>query len=190
MKIQGKLHGITYSRNRLEILSIVLNRNELIDYDSIIGTNLTVTVDESGENVRDQDYKPVVNYIKAKEDYMNKAFIKGRFADNPELRKTPNGKSVLSFTLGVDNGEKNPTSWISCVAWGQNAEVISSYFFKGDEIIVCGKLLTRISEYLPHKVTELHVEEWEFGSRKKNTETSYPNPFKQEVKNIEEETSI
>ncbi len=181
MKIQGKLHGITYSRDRLEILLIKLNRNELIDYDSVIGQNLTVTIDESGENVRDQGYKPVVNYIKAKEDYMNKAFIKGRFADNPELRKTKNGKSVVSFTLGVDNGETNPASWISCVAWGNNAENICSYFLKGDEIIVIGKLFTRTAEYSEkkNKVTELYVDEWEFG-RKKDPKPTSPNPFENE----------
>ena len=122
---------------------------------------------------------------------MNKVFIKGRFADNLELRKTKTGKSVVSFTLGVDNGETNPASWISCVAWEKNAENICSYFLKGDEIIVIGKLFTRTVEYheKKSKVTELIVDEWEFG-RKKDSKPTSPNPFELDVQNAEEEVSI
>lgn len=122
---------------------------------------------------------------------MNKAFIKGNFAEEPELRRTPTGKYVVSFTLGVDNGELQPTSWISCVAWDKNAENICSYFRKGDEIIVLGRIMTRTTEYMnkKSKVTEIKVEEWAYG-RRKNTETHFPNPFELDVQNAEEEVSI
>ena len=190
MNLQGTLHGISYSRSKAEVISIELNCTEPVDIDSLIGQTLAITVDESGIREK-KGFKPVIDFIKRKEDNMNKAFIKGRFADNPELRKTPTGKSVVSFTLGVDNGETQPTSWVSCVAWEKIAEQICQYFLKGDEITVIGKILTRTNEYMnkKSKITEIQVEEWEFG-RKKNRETSFPNPFEQEVQNIEEEVSI
>ncbi len=79
---------------------------------------------------------------------MNKVILMGRITRDPELRSTPNGISVLSFSIAVDrrfsgkNGERQ-TDFINCVAWRQTAEFIAKYFPKGRMIAVCGSLQTR-----------------------------------------------
>lgn len=77
----------------------------------------------------------------------NKAILVGRLTANPELKKTPNGVSVVSFSLAVDrsyqtNGERQ-TDFINCVAWRNTAEFISKYFSKGKILGVDGSIQTR-----------------------------------------------
>ena len=79
---------------------------------------------------------------------MNKVELLGRLTRDPELRTTPNGISVLSFSIAVDRRFKNKdgekeVDFINCVAWRQTAEFISKYFTKGKMIAVCGTLQTR-----------------------------------------------
>ena len=79
---------------------------------------------------------------------MNKVELLGRMTKEPELRTTPNGISVLSFSIAVDRRFKNKdgereVDFINCVAWRQTAEFIAKYFPKGRMIAVCGSLQTR-----------------------------------------------
>lgn len=79
---------------------------------------------------------------------MNKAILVGRLTANPELRATPNGASVCSFTVAVDRrfvrqGEERKADFINCVAWNKTAEFISNYFTKGRFIGVVGSIQTR-----------------------------------------------
>ena len=79
---------------------------------------------------------------------LNHIVIMGRMTRDPELRKTPNGTSVASFTLAVDrdftpeSGEKE-TDFIDCVAWKGTADFVSGYFFKGSMAVVDGRLQLR-----------------------------------------------
>lgn len=80
---------------------------------------------------------------------LNKIFLMGRMTKNPELRRTPSGTAVASFTLAVDRdfkdkatGEKS-TDFIDCVAWRQTAEFVSRYFSKGRMSVVEGRLQIR-----------------------------------------------
>ena len=66
---------------------------------------------------------------------MNKAILVGRLTRDPELRTTGSGVSVCSFTIAINrrfrNAEGNyDADFISCVAWRQQAELISKYFAK------------------------------------------------------------
>ena len=79
---------------------------------------------------------------------LNKVILMGRITHDLELRQTPNGVSVLSFSIAVDRsfarqGEERQTDFIDCVAWRQQAEFISRYFGKGRMIAVEGELQTR-----------------------------------------------
>jgi single-strand DNA-binding protein len=67
-----------------------------------------------------------------------------------ELRKTPAGNSVVSFTLAVsrrvsrNNTSNQPTAdFISCVAWNQTADLMKNYLHKGSQIGVEGRIQTR-----------------------------------------------
>lgn len=74
---------------------------------------------------------------------INSVVIMGRLTADPELRKTPAGKSVLTFTVAVDNGKEQAPAWIDCVAWESTADFVSKYFRKGKLIAVEGRLQTR-----------------------------------------------
>lgn len=75
----------------------------------------------------------------------NLVLLKGRLTNDVELKTTPNGKSVCSFTLAVDRGfgDNKVTDFLTCVAWEQRAEFISKYFAKGNEIRILGEINTR-----------------------------------------------
>ena len=80
---------------------------------------------------------------------LNKIFLMGRLARDPELRRTQSGTPVGSFRLAVDRdfkdkatGERS-TDWIDVVAWRQTAEFVSRYFTKGRMAVVEGRLQMR-----------------------------------------------
>ena len=69
----------------------------------------------------------------------NKVIIEGRLTHDPELRQATNGKSVCRFSVAV-NRDENHTDFIACTAFGQTAEFICRYFFKGKPVLVDGRL--------------------------------------------------
>ena len=82
---------------------------------------------------------------------LNKVVLAGRMTADPELKQTPSGVSVLSFTIAVnrsyvsknsDQGERQ-ADFINVVAWRNTAEFISKYFRKGSAICICGSIQTR-----------------------------------------------
>jgi single-strand DNA-binding protein len=74
----------------------------------------------------------------------NNITITGRLTAQPELKTTPNGVSVCSFTLAVKRPRaKDETDFIPCQAWRQSAEFISRYGAKGNMVAVTGALTTR-----------------------------------------------
>ena len=83
---------------------------------------------------------------------LNKVILCGRLCAEPELKQTPSGVSVLSFSLAVnrrfqskgnDGQQSNQADFISVVAWRQTAEFIARYFHKGSALCVTGSLQTR-----------------------------------------------
>ena len=79
---------------------------------------------------------------------MNTICLMGRLTSDPELKTTPNGVSVTSFSMAVDRpytpkGQEKQTDFINCVAWRNTAEFISKFWHKGQRIAVQGSLQTR-----------------------------------------------
>ncbi len=76
----------------------------------------------------------------------SKAIITGNLTRDPELRTTPGGTSVCSFSVAVnrvyrDNGEqKESVSYIDCSAWSKLGEMIAQYAKKGSGVLVSGRL--------------------------------------------------
>ena len=77
----------------------------------------------------------------------SKAIITGNLTRDPELRTTPSGTSVCSFSVAVNrtyrdaSGEqKESVSFIDCSAWGKLGEMISQYAKKGSAVLVSGRL--------------------------------------------------
>lgn len=105
---------------------------------------------------------------------LNKVILAGRLTADPELKTTPSGLSVTSFTVAVDRrfGKEKQTDFINCVAWRQTAEFITKYFSKGNSICVCGSIQTRnYTDKNGNKRTAVEVvaEEATFCEGKKNT---------------------
>lgn len=79
---------------------------------------------------------------------MNKVILVGRMVRDPELKVTPSGTNVVSFTVACDRryvkeGEERQADFISCVAWNKTAEFINRYFSKGVRIALSGRIQTR-----------------------------------------------
>lgn len=79
---------------------------------------------------------------------MNKSILIGRITKDPELRTTPNNRSVCQFTIAVNrtytNEEgKREADFINCVVWDKQAENLAMYQKKGNQIAVEGRIQTR-----------------------------------------------
>ncbi len=82
---------------------------------------------------------------------LNCVTLMGRLTADPELRTTPTGRSVASFTMAVDRsyakqGEQRQTDFINIVAWESTANFVSRYFAKGSMIAIQGQIQTRSYE--------------------------------------------
>jgi single-strand DNA-binding protein len=81
---------------------------------------------------------------------INKAILIGRLGRDPEVRVTPEGTMVTSFTLATDeqwkdkNGEKvQRTEWHRIVTWGKLADICGQYLVKGKLVYIEGRIQTR-----------------------------------------------
>lgn len=79
----------------------------------------------------------------------NKVILGGRMTADPELKQTPSGIAVTTFTVAVNRrfGGKNEgeaqADFFNVTAWRQTAEFICKYFKKASSICVMGSLQTR-----------------------------------------------
>ena len=78
----------------------------------------------------------------------NKVIMMGRLTRDPELKTTPSGVSVCTFSIAVDRrfqnkGEEKKADFFNIVAWRQQGEFVSRYFKKGSLILVEGEMTTR-----------------------------------------------
>jgi len=81
---------------------------------------------------------------------LNKVQIIGHLGREPEMRYTPSGRPVTTFTVAVSrswntvDGERhNETEWFNVVAWGNLAEICKQYLTKGQQVYIEGRLQTR-----------------------------------------------
>ncbi len=82
----------------------------------------------------------------------NKIILVGNLGRDPELRYTPQGTPVCSFTMatnekrkGAGGDQQDITTWFRVTIWGQRAEVASKYLTKGSPVYIEGRL--RMEEY-------------------------------------------
>lgn len=88
----------------------------------------------------------------------------GNLTRDPETRQTPNGQSVTNFSLAVnrtwkgqDGSTQEAVSYIDCVAWGKQGEIIAQYMQKGRPILVEGRLDQRSWEQDGQKRSKIEV---------------------------------
>ncbi len=78
----------------------------------------------------------------------NKCIMMGRITHDLELKTTPTGTNVCTFSIAVDRrfqakGEEKKTDFFNVVAWRAQADFVCNYFSKGRMIMVEGELQTR-----------------------------------------------
>jgi single-strand DNA-binding protein len=96
---------------------------------------------------------------------VNQVVLLGRLTKDPELRQTPNGKSVGSFSLALNRSYKNQTSgewveetdFIDVVVWGNLAERAEKYLKRGQRVLVTGRLSQRSWEQDGQKRSKVEV---------------------------------
>jgi len=81
---------------------------------------------------------------------LNKVMIIGHLGRDPEMRYTPSGRPVTTFTVATSrtwntsDGERHTeTEWFNVVAWGNLAEICKQYLNKGQHVYIEGRLQTR-----------------------------------------------
>ena len=110
---------------------------------------------------------------------MNRIFLVGRLARDPDLRYVSSGQPVANFTLAVDRPFKNgqgeqETDFIGIVAWRKSAELVTQHLSKGRLVAVEGRLQIRSYEARDgtgRKVAEVVADRIQFLDRKNGTTT-------------------
>ncbi len=71
-----------------------------------------------------------------------KLIIIGNLGRDPEMRYTPDGKAVTTFSVAASRryGEKEETAWFRVSVWGKQAESCNQYLTKGSKVLVEGRL--------------------------------------------------
>ncbi len=97
---------------------------------------------------------------------MNKVFLIGRLTAAPELRQTPDGISVCSFSIGVNRRMKRDVSdFFNIIAWRGLGENCAKFLVKGQQVAVCGEIQTRSYDDkngVKRYVTEIVADDIEF----------------------------
>ncbi len=118
----------------------------------------------------------------------NKVILGGRLTADPELKTTPSGVSVTSFTVAVNrsfggkSGEEAQADFFNVTAWRQTAEFITQYFRKASSICIVGSIQTRSWERdgQKHYATEIVADEAYFvdakGESTAPAQTVYSSP--------------
>jgi single-strand DNA-binding protein len=100
---------------------------------------------------------------------LNKVMIIGNLGRDTEMRYTPSGRPVTTFSVATtrswntsDGERRKETEWFNVVAWGSLAEICNQYLTKGQQVYIEGRLQTRRwedSEGQKHSSTEIIANE-------------------------------
>lgn len=82
---------------------------------------------------------------------LNKVILAGRITADPELKQTPSGVSLVTFSLAVNRrfgsrdgqNQQSEADFFRITAWRSTAEFIAKYFRKGSAICICGSIQNR-----------------------------------------------
>lgn len=118
---------------------------------------------------------------------LNKVMIIGRLGRDPEMRYTPSGRPVTSFSVACNRswntstGERHTeTEWFHVVAWSNLAEICKQFLTKGQQVYIEGRLQTRRwedSEGNKHSNTEIVANEMiMLGEKRTNSDSVDQKP--------------
>lgn len=95
---------------------------------------------------------------------VNQVILMGNLTRDPEVRQTPGGQSVCSFSLALNRSYQDKsgqwqeaTDYIDVVAWGPLGERVAQYLNKGRRCLVQGRLQSRSWEQDGQKRSKVEV---------------------------------
>lgn len=100
---------------------------------------------------------------------MNKVILTGNLTKEVELRYTTKNIAVAHFTIAVNRDKKDESDFLNCVAYGNQAELITKYLDKGSRVGIDGHIQTGSYENKEGKkvyTTDIIVDKVEFLSNK------------------------
>jgi single-strand DNA-binding protein len=115
----------------------------------------------------------------------NKIILVGNLGRDPELRYTPQGTPVCSFTVATNEKRKDKsgeaqdfTTWFRVTLWGRQAETASQFLTKGRPVYIEGRL--RLEEWTDRdgksrNTLEVHATDMQFigGTRSEESGSSF-----------------
>lgn len=130
---------------------------------------------------------------------LNRAQLIGNLTRDPELRYTPNGTAVCSFSIATnrnwttDTGEKkDEAEFHRIVAWNKLAEICSQFLVKGRKVYVEGRLVTRswnAQDGTQRNTTEIVISDMILLDSRRPEEVKMEEEPKEEVKGGENKKS-
>jgi single-strand DNA-binding protein len=128
----------------------------------------------------------------------NQVILMGNLTRDPELRTTPNGQSVCSFSLALNRSYKDSsgewqeaTDYVDVVAWAALGERVAQYVTKGRPVLVSGRLQSRSWEQEGQKRSKVEVVAQDvtfLGSR--SNDTSYGSDTEPSVKPVNKKKEV
>ena len=110
---------------------------------------------------------------------MNRAFLIGNLASEPEQRTTQNGTAVTTFTLAVNrNFSREEADFLRIVTWRGTAENCAKFLRKGSKIAVVGEIQTRsydATDGTKRYITEIVASDVEFLTPKQSSKDVFAN---------------
>jgi single-strand DNA-binding protein len=124
---------------------------------------------------------------------LNKIMIIGNLGRDPEMRYTPSGRPVTTFSVATsrswntsDGEKKIETEWFNVVAWSSLAEICKQHLIKGQQVYIEGRLQTRHwddSEGNKHTSVEIVANEMIILGERRDTN----EPATSETETVEED---
>lgn len=115
---------------------------------------------------------------------LNRVYILGRVTADPEVRTTPSGERVSSFSVATNRvwtdkagAKKEATEFHNVVVWGRQADVAGQFLLKGSLVLIEGRLQTRSyqgKDGIQRKTTEIIGERLQLGPRPAGGQQSRP----------------
>jgi single-strand DNA-binding protein len=110
----------------------------------------------------------------------NRVVLIGRLTRDPELKYTPKGTAVASFSLAINRKfNREETDFIDVVAWQQQAEYCANYGSKGRLMMVEGRIQVRSyenQEGQKRKATEVVADDLKFLDKQGTSQGNHPAP--------------
>lgn len=119
----------------------------------------------------------------------NKVFLTGRVTREWEIRATSSGTTIARNSIAVDSGygDNERTDFISLTAFGKKAETLEKYGFKGQKMLIEGRIQTGSYEKdgVKHSTTDIIVDRSEFLSFKDNNTSEEKTGSKEAISGFE-----